>query len=156
MKDTPIVNKILGIPEPSAGWQALDGVTMATPLAVSAAAESGVNAVNSLTSAGFNLSGMIIGNISGSIGSTSVIAILLGLGFLLLTGVASNKIIFSGIAGAAFMGVLFNILPTDNSFANIPFYYHLAMGGFMFGIVFMATDPVSAAAQIKEKLFMDF
>ena len=71
--------------------QAFDGVTMAAPLAVSAAAESGVNAVNSLTSAGFNLSGMIIGNISGSIGSTSVIAILLGLGFLLLTGVASNN-----------------------------------------------------------------
>ena len=52
------------------------------------------------------------------------------------------------------MGLLFNILPTDNSFANIPFYYHLAMGGFMFGIVFMAIDPVSAATD-KVKLFMD-
>ncbi|MEC7108001.1 MAG: NADH:ubiquinone reductase (Na(+)-transporting) subunit B [Verrucomicrobiota bacterium] len=156
LKDTPIVNKILGIAEPSAGWQALDGVTMATPLAVSAAAENGINAVNSLSMSGFNLAGMVIGNISGSIGSTSVIAILLGLGFLLLTGVASNKIIFSGIAGAAFMGLLFNILPTDNSFANIPFYYHLAMGGFMFGIVFMATDPVSAAATDKGKIVYGF
>ena len=156
LKDTPIVNKILGIAEPSAGWQALDGVTMATPLAVSAAAENGINAVNSLSASGFSLAGMVIGNISGSIGSTSVIAILLGLGFLLLTGVASNKIIFSGIAGAAFMGLLFNILPTDNSFANIPFYYHLAMGGFMFGIVFMATDPVSAAATDKGKIVYGF
>ena len=94
---------------------------MATPLAVSAVAENGINAVNSLSMSGFNLAGMVIGNISGSIGSTSVIAILLGLGFLLLAGVASNKIIFSGIAGAAFMGLLFNILPTDNSFANILF-----------------------------------
>ena len=50
------------------------------------------------------------------------------------------------------MGLLFNILPTNNSFANIPFYYHLAMGGFMFGIVFMATDPVSAAATDKGKI----
>ena len=155
LKDTPIVNKILGIAEPSAGWQALDGVTMATPLAVSGTAENGINAVNSLSMSGFNLAGMVIGNISGSIGSTSVIAILLGLGFLLLTGVASNKIIFSGIA--ELMGLLFNILPTDNSFANILFYYHLAMGGFMFGIVFMATDPVSWSSKelIKVKLFMD-
>ena len=156
LKDTPITNKLLNISEPSAGWESLDGVTMATPLAISAATEAGESAVSSLNNSGFDLTNMIIGNISGSIGSTSVIAILLGLGFLLLTGVASNKIIFSGIAGALFMGGLFNILPIDNSFANIPFYYHLAMGGFMFGIVFMATDPVSAAASDKGKIIYGF
>ena len=156
LKDTPITNKLLNISEPSAGWESLDGVTMATPLAISAATDAGESAVSSLNNSGFDLTNMIIGNISGSIGSTSVIAILLGLGFLLLTGVASNKIIFSGIAGALFMGGLFNILPIDNSFANIPFYYHLAMGGFMFGIVFMATDPVSAAASDKGKIIYGF
>lgn len=156
LKDTPFSNKLLGIAEPSAGWESLDGVTMATPLAISAATDAGKNAVTALNNAGFDLTNMIMGNISGSIGSTSVIAILIGLGFLLLTGVASNKIILSGIIGALFMGGLFNILPIDNSFANIPFYYHLVMGGFMFGIVFMATDPVSAAASDKGKIIYGF
>ncbi len=154
LKNTPIVNKMLGISEPSAGWASLDGVTMATPLAVSAASES--NSITSLSSAGYDFTNMIIGNISGSIGSTSVIAILLGLGFLMLTGVASNKIIFSGIAGLLFTGALFQILPIDNAFSNIPFYYHLIMGGFMFGIVFMATDPVSASATDKGKIIYGF
>ena len=106
LKDTPFSNKLLGITEPSAGWESLDGVTMATPLAISAATDGGKNAVTALNDAGFDLTNMIMGNISGSIGSTSVIAILIGLGFLLLTGVASNKIILSGIFGALFMGCL--------------------------------------------------
>jgi len=135
------VNSILGVP-----GEYVDGVTQATPLAVAAAVEKGGDAIGALNDAGFNLLNMTLGNISGCIGSTSVIAILLGMGFLIMTGIASWRVMFSGILGCAAMGALFNALPLENAFAALPFYYHLVMGGFLFGIVFMATDPVSCAA----------
>ena len=146
----PLVNQIMGYTPTT-----MDGVTMATPLGVAASSE-GVSAQAALADAGYSLSNMISGVIPGSIGSTSVIAILLGLGYLMITGVASSRIIFSGIAGAAAMGALFNLLPLDDSFAALPFYYHIVMGGFLFGIVFMATDPVSAAASNQGKLIYGF
>jgi Na+-transporting NADH:ubiquinone oxidoreductase subunit B len=146
----PLVNQIMGYTSTTT-----DGVTMATPLGVAASTE-GVSAQTALADAGYNLSNMISGVIPGSIGSTSVIAILLGLGYLMITGVASSRIIFSGIAGAAAMGALFNLLPLNDSFAALPFYYHLVMGGFLFGIVFMATDPVSAAASNRGKIIYGF
>jgi Na+-transporting NADH:ubiquinone oxidoreductase subunit B len=146
----PLVNQIMGNTSTTT-----DGVTMATPLGVAASTE-GVSAQTALADAGYNLSNMISGVIPGSIGSTSVIAILLGLGYLMITGVASSRIIFSGIAGAAAMGALFNLLPLNDSFAALPFYYHLVMGGFLFGIVFMATDPVSAAASNRGKIIYGF
>jgi len=125
---------------------AVDTVTQATPLAVAAAAETGTDAIVTLNESGFSLWNMTIGTIPGCIGSTSVIAILLGMGFLILTGVASWRVMLSGIGGCAAMGALFNALPLENAFAALPFYYHLIMGGFLFGIVFMATDPVSCSA----------
>ena len=146
----PLVNQIMGYTSTTT-----DGVTMATPLGVAASTE-GVSAQTALADAGYNLSNMISGVIPGSIGSTSVIAILLGLGYLMITGVASSRIIFSGIAGAAAMGALFNLLPLNDSFAALPFDYHLVMGGFLFGIVFMATDPVSAAASNRGKIIYGF
>jgi Na+-transporting NADH:ubiquinone oxidoreductase subunit B len=124
----------------------VDGVTAATPLAVAAAAEKGTDAVQALADAGFTLWNMTVGTIPGCIGSTSAIAIFLGLVFLLITGVASWRVMLSGIIGLLATGYLFNALPGGSSFANLPFYYHLVMGGFAFGIVFMATDPVSCAA----------
>jgi len=124
----------------------VDGVTQATPLAIAAAAEKGIDAVTTLNEAGFTLWNMTLGTIPGCIGSTSAIAILLGMGFLILTGIASWRVMLSGIIGCIALGVLFNALPLDNAFAGLPFYYHLVMGGFLFGIVFMATDPVSCAA----------
>jgi len=124
----------------------VDGVTQATPLAIAAAAEKGIDAVAMLNEAGFTLWNMTLGTIPGCIGSTSAIAILLGMGFLILTGIASWRVMLSGIIGCIALGVLFNALPLDNAFAGLPFYYHLVMGGFLFGIVFMATDPVSCAA----------
>ena len=54
------------------------------------------------------------------------------------------------------MGALLNVLPIDNAYASLPFYYHLVMGGFLFGIVFMATDPVSAAASNRGKIIYGF
>ena len=124
----------------------VDGVTQATPLAIAAAAEKGIDAVAVLNEAGFTLWNMTLGTIPGCIGSTSAIAALLGMGFLILTGVASWRVMVSGIVGCIAMGALFNLLPLDGAFAGLPFYYHLVMGGFLFGIVFMATDPVSCAA----------
>jgi len=134
----------------------IDGVTQATPLAVAAAAESGMDAVQALNDAGFTLWNMTAGTIPGCIGSTSVIAILLGMGFLVMTGIASWRVMLSGIIGCAAMGALFNVLPLDNAYAALPFVYHLVMGGFLFGIVFMATDPVSCAATNAGKIIYGF
>lgn len=148
---TALDNSILGTVAEN-----VDGVTQATPLAIAAAAEGGQSAVTALNEAGFSLANMTIGNISGCIGSTSVIAILMGLGFLLLTGIASWRIIISGIVGCFATGALFNALPLENAFAELAPVYHLVMGGFLFGIVFMATDPVSAAATDVGKLIYGF
>ncbi len=141
LKDSPIVNHILGM-----AGEYTDVVSRATPLAVAAATEHGGDAVAALSHQGYTLMNMTVGNVPDCIGSSSVIAILLGMGFLILTGIASWRVMVSGILGCLAMGALFNALPTDNAFAALPSYYHLAMGGFLFGIVFMATDPVSCAA----------
>lgn len=87
---------------------------------------------------------MFIGTIPGSIGETSVIAILLGALILLFTGVASWRIMLSVVIGGGLMGLLFNAIGS-NEYMQLPFYYHYLMGGFAFGCVFMATDPVTAA-----------
>lgn len=84
------------------------------------------------------------GFIPGSIGETSTFAILLGAAFLLITGIGSWKIMLSTALGALFVGALLNIFAV-NAFMEIPFWHHLFLGGFAFGAVFMATDPVSAS-----------
>ncbi len=98
---------------------------------------------------------MIIGTIPGSIGETSIIAILIGAVILLWTGVASWRILFSTIMGALVMGGLFNLWGL-NDYMNIPAYFHLIMGGFAFGAVFMATDPVTATQTNKGKYIYGF
>ncbi|MBP1644909.1 MAG: NADH:ubiquinone reductase ((+)-transporting) subunit [Bacteroidetes bacterium] len=87
---------------------------------------------------------MFLGIMPGSIGETSSIAILLGAAFLLITGIGSWRITLSVFIGGALMGLTFNLFGS-NPYTQIPFYYHYVMGGFMFGAVFMATDPVTAA-----------
>ena len=87
---------------------------------------------------------MIIGFMPGSVGETSVIAILIGALILFVTGVASWRIMLSIFVGGAAMGLIFNAVGA-NEYMSMPFYYHFLMGGFMFGAVFMATDPVTAA-----------
>ncbi|MCE2840505.1 MAG: RnfABCDGE type electron transport complex subunit D [Bacteroidetes bacterium] len=82
--------------------------------------------------------------IPGSIGETSKIAILLGAAFLILTGIGSGVIMLSVVLGALLMGLIFNGIGLT-PFMNMPYYLHLAMGGLLFGAVFMATDPVTAA-----------
>ena len=87
---------------------------------------------------------MLIGTIPGSTCETSVIAVALGAALLLVTGIASWRIMLSVILGGGLMGLLFNAIGADE-YMQLPFYYHYLMGGFMFGAVFMATDPVTAA-----------
>ncbi|MCH2216294.1 MAG: NADH:ubiquinone reductase (Na(+)-transporting) subunit B [Flavobacteriales bacterium] len=101
-----------------------------------------------------------LGFIPGSIGETSVLAILIGAAILLWTGVASWRIIISGIAGGAVMGLIFNLVgpevAPENLYLQVPWWHQLVIGGFMFGVVFMATDPVSAAQTEKGKLIYGF
>lgn len=87
---------------------------------------------------------MFLGTIPGSVGETSTVAILIGALILIITGVGSFRIMFSMTLGALGTGLLLN-LTGGNDYTQIPAYYHLIMGGFAFGAVFMATDPVSAA-----------
>lgn len=131
---------------------AVDGYTGATALSIAAEAKTGTvdAALQSATSgwAGaeslFSFNNMLIGVIPGSIGETSAIMALLGAIILIAAGVASWKIMVSGVVGALVMGLIFNLAGSTPFMQMMP-HYHLIMGGFAFGIVFMATDPVSAA-----------
>ncbi|MBR3489352.1 MAG: NADH:ubiquinone reductase (Na(+)-transporting) subunit B [Bacteroidales bacterium] len=87
---------------------------------------------------------MLIGTISGSTCETSVIAILLGAVVLLVSGIASWRTMLAVMLGGGAMGLLFNLIGA-NTYMQLPFYYHYLIGGFMFGAVFMATDPVTSA-----------
>jgi len=92
-----------------------------------------------------------IGTIPGSVGETSVIMILIGAGLLIFTGIGSWRIMLSALAGGATMGLIFNavapyaITEVQQQFMAVPFWEQLIVGGFAFGIVFMATDPVTGA-----------
>ena len=113
-----------------AGNGLVDGFSGATPLA---------NAT--LDNLAPKFMDMVIGTIPGSVGETSVIAILLGAFLLIWTGVASWKIMVSSVIGGLAVGYLgYAVGATD-----LPGYYQLIMGGFLFGTVFMATDPVTSA-----------
>ncbi|EON78456.1 Na(+)-translocating NADH-quinone reductase subunit B [Lunatimonas lonarensis] len=130
----------------------IDGYSGATALAV--AYNAGIDEVavtdalakhNSVLGDGmFSFANMFMGWIPGSIGETSVLMALIGAVILIGTGVASWKIIFSGFAGAYVMGLILNLFAA-NQFMAMPPQYHWVMGGLAFGVVFMATDPVSAA-----------
>ena len=116
-----------------AGNGLVDGFSGATPLANAS--------MEGLQEHGYTLLNMVLGNIPGAVGETSVIAILLGAIVLVFTGVASWKIMVSSIAGGLAVGYIgFACGATD-----LPGYYQLVMGGFLFGSVFMATDPVTSA-----------
>ena len=100
---------------------------------------------------------MFMGYIPGSVGETSVLMILIGAILLLITGIASWRIMLSCLVGAALMGMFFNAVGSDtNQLLNFPWWQHLLIGGFAFGLVFMATDPVSAAQTTKGKWIYGF
>jgi len=87
---------------------------------------------------------MFLGFIPGSIGETSVLAILIGAVILIATGIGSWKIMVATVIGTLGLGYFLNLV-AFNDYMAMPAYYHLIIGGFAFGTVFMATDPVSAA-----------
>ncbi len=120
----------------------VDGFTGATPMADLAAGNTGT----------YHAADAFFGLIPGSIGETSTLAILIGAVFLIITGIGSWKIMVSTIAGGAVMGLILNafagsagLSAETATYFGIPFWHHLILGGFMFGAIFMATDPVSAA-----------
>jgi Na+-transporting NADH:ubiquinone oxidoreductase subunit B len=93
---------------------------------------------------------MFYGIIPGSVGETSTLAILLGGVILVATGIGSWRIMLSVFAGGFLMGSIFNLFAV-NEYMELPAYYHFIMGGFAFGAIFMATDPVSASQTNKGK-----
>jgi Na+-transporting NADH:ubiquinone oxidoreductase subunit B len=109
----------------------VDGFTGATPLALDGASAQ----------YGTGFWDLFIGTVPGSVGETSVIAILLGAAILIWTGVASWKIMAAGVLGVLFVGGIGDLA----GITTIPCYMQLLYGGFAFGIVFMATDPVTSA-----------
>lgn len=96
-----------------------------------------------------------LGTIPGCIGETSTLAILIGAVILLWTGIASWRIMLSVFAGGYLTGLLFNLIGA-NAYMDIPAYYHLIIGGFAFGAVFMATDPVTASQTNTGKFIYGF
>tara|TARA_Y100001954_G_scaffold138557_1_gene147682 strand:- start:731 stop:1900 length:1170 start_codon:yes stop_codon:yes gene_type:complete len=106
-------------------------------------------------SSNFGIMDSFLGFIPGSIGETSVLAILIGAAILIFTGIGSWRIILSGILGGFIMALIFNLW-NANGFMGLNPFHQLFIGGFMFGIVFMATDPVSAAQTNKGKYIYGF
>ncbi|MCL1821869.1 MAG: NADH:ubiquinone reductase (Na(+)-transporting) subunit B [Prolixibacteraceae bacterium] len=131
---------------------AVDGFSGATPLADAAAGNIQ-----------FSVADAFFGFIPGSIGETSTLAIILGAIFLIITGIGSWKIMLSTVVGGLAMGLLLNLCagiqglsPESATYFSMPFWHHLLLGGFAFGAVFMATDPVSAAQTEKGKWIYGF
>lgn len=124
----------------------VDGFSGATPLAELALGAEGKVA---------SFYDMFMGFIPGSIGETSTLAILIGAAILIYTGIGSWKIMLSTVIGALAFGFLMNVMAL-NEYMTIPPYYHLVLGGFAFGTVFMATDPVTASHTEKGKWIYGF
>jgi Na+-transporting NADH:ubiquinone oxidoreductase subunit B len=120
-------------------WTAVDGYTGATMLSIAAA--DGVNALAQTAS----WMDSFIGTIHGSIGETSTLAILMGAAVLISMKIASWRIIGGVLVGSAAVSLLFNSIESTNPMFALPFYWHWVIGGFAFGAIFMATDPVSAS-----------
>jgi Na+-transporting NADH:ubiquinone oxidoreductase subunit B len=107
------------------------------------------------TGASFSASDMFLGFIPGSVGETSVLAILIGAAILLITGIGSWRIMLSAVIGAGTMGLIFNAFGV-NGLMQFDWWQHMIVGGFAFGVVFMATDPVTAAQTNKGKWIYGF
>lgn len=121
-------------------WVAVDGFSGATALAAGAAAQ--VGAIDySLNADWWNA---FWGFMPGSVGEVSAAAIFLGGAYILYKGIASWRIVLSVFLGMAFTATLFNMIGSDtNAMFAMPWYWHLVVGGFAFGMMFMATDPVT-------------
>ncbi len=137
---------------------AVNAVTGATPLAMTTLAGSFDNLESMLQSAGYTLTRLFVGNYPGSVGATSALCCLIGALILIITGVASYRIIIGGVAGLLITSFLFGLFSSSplNPWMNVNPLYHLVAGGFAFGIVYMATDPVSAPGTTTSKWVYGF
>lgn len=134
-------------------WTAIDGFSGATPLGLAAIGVTPEQFSNAYGQA-ISWTDAFLGNMQGSIGEVSTLAILLGAVGLIWTRIASWRIMAGGVIGVVVTALLFNVFGSDeNLMMSMPFYWHLVLGGFAFGIVFMATDPVSAAQTNKGRWF---
>lgn len=127
-------------------WAAVDNYTGATALSIAKSADPALGSVAALEQAGLTWMDTFFGNMQGSIGEVSTAMILVGAIGLVFTKVASWRIIGGVMAGLVGTVLMFNAIGSDtNAMFALPWYWHLTLGGFAFGMVFMATDPVSAA-----------
>jgi Na+-transporting NADH:ubiquinone oxidoreductase subunit B len=121
----------------------VDGISGATALSILAL--DGEKITTALSNSGFTLSNLFFGFIPGSIGETSALCCILGASFLIITKIANFRIIIGGILGLIVTSIIFYLIPGgSDSWMDAGPLYHLCAGGFLFGISFMATDPVSA------------
>ncbi len=122
-------------------WTAVDGFAGATSLSMVSA-----GGMQALTEQGLSWSDAFLGFMPGSIGETSTLAIFIGGAFLLLTRIAAWRIVAGVMLGMIVLSTLFNMIGSDsNPMFAMPWYWHMVVGGFAFGMIFMATDPVSAS-----------
>ncbi|KXJ46474.1 MAG: NADH:ubiquinone reductase (Na(+)-transporting) subunit B [Cycloclasticus sp.] len=122
-------------------WTAVDGFSGATALGMAAA--GGIDAV---MASGITWMDAFLGTMQGSIGETSALACLIGAAFLLYTRIASYRVMLGVLAGMIVTSTLFNFIGSEtNPMFATPWYWHAVLGGFAFGAIYMATDPVSAA-----------
>ncbi|MDJ0916811.1 MAG: NADH:ubiquinone reductase (Na(+)-transporting) subunit B [Woeseiaceae bacterium] len=121
-------------------WTTVDGYSGATALGISA-----IDGMAGIADSGITWMQAFIGQVPGSIGETSTIACLLGGAMLIYTGIASWRIIVAVFLGLIIPSLIFSGVVSENPMMSMPWYWHIALGGFAFGAVFMATDPVSAA-----------
>ena len=122
-------------------WTAVDGFSGATPLGIAA-----LQGMEGVTTTGFTWMDAFLGKMQGSVGETSTLAIFVGGAILLITKIASWRIMAGVMLGMIATALMFNSIGSDtNPMFSMPWYWHLVLGGFAFGMVYMATDPVSAA-----------
>jgi Na+-transporting NADH:ubiquinone oxidoreductase subunit B len=102
--------------------------------------------VNTVTGEAITWMDAFIGNIPGSIGEVSTLALMIGAAMIVYMGIASWRIIAGVMIGMIAVSTLFNVIGSDtNVLFSMPWHWHLVLGGFAFGMFFMATDPVSAS-----------
>ena len=133
----------------------VDGFTGATPLGQIAAAKGMLPDIHNTLGNQLTDWDAFLGFLPGSVGEVSTLAILIGAAILIYTGIASYKIMVSGVVGVIVMAAVFNAFGTTPAM-QVSALHHLIYGGFAFGIVFMATDPVTAARTEAGKWFYGF
>lgn len=135
--------------------KAVDGFTGATPLGQIAAAKGMLPDIHNTLGGPLTDWDAFLGFLPGSVGEVSTLAILIGAAILIYTGIASYKIMVSGVVGVVAMAAVFNAIGATPAM-QVSALHHLIYGGFAFGIVFMATDPVTAARTETGKWFYGF